>query len=152
MSIHSAALKSRRFTLERVYMRFRFSLKALLLLTLLAAAACYWWIIQPTIEAQRLTAAINRHEPRVLASVLNVVFDANPRIEPENALDLFAQLLGGVGPTAALLPQTLQDACRGQRRVAVGWTPATPDAATSTRLHSTAFVLTVGHGKIGRLK
>jgi hypothetical protein len=40
-------------------MRFRFSIRVLLLVIALAAAACYWWVARPTIVARRFERAVN---------------------------------------------------------------------------------------------
>jgi hypothetical protein len=137
-------------------MRPRFSLRWLLLFTALVATLCYAWVAWPTTHAERFAAALNGYDPVAWSTFFNAPatgIQNGPRIvfkDREEVEEIVRVILGGVGATADLLPQTREDLLRGQRRIAVRGTPQHIQIDLISSPGPVAFVLIDRLGKISR--
>jgi hypothetical protein len=88
-------------------MRFRFSIRSLLLLFALVAAFCYWWIARPSLFVHRFDAAVERGD--------FAAADAMIHPESERFLADWAEKRWAFRAHANVEPVTFSDLCRGRR-------------------------------------
>jgi hypothetical protein len=90
-------------------MRFRFSLRTLLILTALAAAACYGWIARPAILARQFVAAIEQGDFAAADRMIS--------IEADRFLVEWAEKRWAFRTTADVSPLSFALLCSGRRQI-----------------------------------